>query len=148
MILDNIKYLSNYNGISKNLDNAINFLLNNDLAKMEVGKYDIDGDNVYYLIQEYNTKNRDNGKFEAHHNYIDIQYILDGQEFIGYAPIENLKPLNEYDEKKDKTNLVGEAEMHLIKKGMCAIYFPNDAHMPSVNDENIIVKKAVVKIRV
>ncbi len=148
MILDCIKHIRNYKGISKHMDTAIDFLIENDLSEMNVGKYIIDGDNVYYMIQEYETKNIEDGKFEAHRKYIDIQLVLRGREFIGYAPEASLNPVSDYDAVKDKIILEGKEELHRLDEGMFGIYFPNDGHKPSINDEKAMVKKVVLKVKV
>lgn len=148
MILDNIKNIKNYKGLSENIDTAIDFLLQNNFSDVEVGKYYIDGENVYYMIQEYETKKIEDGKFEVHKKYIDIQYVVKGQELIGYSPVEHLSPIGEYDEVKDKLILKGSEELHSLDEGMFGIYFPNDGHKPSINSSKTKVKKVVVKIKI
>ncbi len=148
MIIDDIKNIKNYLGISRSLDMAINYLTTADFTQLNVGRYEISGTDVYVLIQEYDTKPFDQGKFEAHREYIDIQYVIYGEEYIGYAPLLDLQPVDEYDPEKDKMILKGDAEYHRIKSGMFGIYFPNDGHMPSVNKTATTVKKAVVKVKI
>ena len=59
---------------------AFAFLRDNDLEKLELKRYDLDGNNLYVTISEYNTKNPEDAKFEAHKKYIDIQYVISGSE--------------------------------------------------------------------
>ncbi len=148
MILDNLKNINCYKGISKNMDIAIDYLMNCNFEDSDVGKYDVDGENIYCIIQEYATKAIEDGKFEAHRNYIDIQLVLKGEEYIGYAPVKDLIPIGDYDSNKDKINLSGAGEMHLIKSNMFGIYFPHDGHKPSIHHTETNIKKAVVKIKV
>lgn len=148
MILDQLTNIESYNGISKNLDTAIAYLLKTDLSEFEVGKYEIDGSDVFVMIQEYDTKAVADGALEAHRDYIDIQYIISGSEFIGYAPINTLETVVEYDASKDAMVLKGKCDLSALTAGTFAIYFPQDGHMPGVNDDTNKVKKAVFKVKV
>ena len=78
---------------------------------------------------------------------LDIQLILVGEELIGYAPIRSLSPIGEYDASKDKILLEGKAELHRLRESMFGIYFPEDGHMPSIDNVKTKVKKAVLKIK-
>ena len=147
MILDNIKNIENYKGLSDNFDKAIDYLTKENLDDLEVGKYEICGDDVFVMIQEYETKSIEDGKYEMHKNFIDIQLILSGEELIGYADVDDLTQTNEYNELKDKQNFKGEGQLHSLTKGMFGVYFVGEGHKPSINNSKFNVKKAVVKIK-
>ena len=72
-------------------DKAFTFLKSNDLSKLEIKRYDIDGDNLYAPVSEYLTKNEEDAMFEAHRKYIDIQYVITGSEQMSVAPISMKK---------------------------------------------------------
>jgi YhcH/YjgK/YiaL family protein len=148
MILDKIVNIKNYLGITRNMDTAINYMVNKCFANLETGRHEIDGDSVFLLIQEYETKRIDEGKLESHRKYIDIQYVIEGSELIGYAPIEDLKVVKEYDGDDDFMLFEGAFETHRIENGRFAVYFPHDGHMPTINDCKKKVKKAVFKIQI
>jgi YhcH/YjgK/YiaL family protein len=130
---------------------AFAFLKDNDLTKLELKRYDLDGDNLYVMVSEYNTKNPENARYEAHRKYIDIQYVVSGRELIGIAPLASKDSiLQEYDATKD-------IEFLSVKKGITVqatptkffVFFPEEAHMPGLKEEtNAPVRKAVVKIRI
>ena len=82
MIKDNLKYANLYYGISEGLKQGFEWLKHNSLENMSDGKYNI-SENIYANIQSYETK--DNALYEAHRKYIDIQYMISGEEFIGQA---------------------------------------------------------------
>ena len=87
--------------------------------------------------------------FEAHREYIDLHYIIDGCEDFGYANINTLKPITDYNEKDDYILLQGNENRITLYKGDFAIVFPEDAHIPAMKcDNGIKVKRAVVKIPV
>ncbi len=116
---------------------------------MPVGKYEIDDQNVYAMVQAYNSKPLAEGKWEAHKQYIDIQYVADGIEKIGFAPIGHMKVAQDYDAAKDFMLLEGSGDFVTVRKGTFVILFPGDAHMPGMAvNEPEPVKKVVVKVKV
>lgn len=131
-------------------DKAFNFLKNSDLQNLEVKRHEIDGDNVYAPVSEYLTKNPQDAKFEAHREYIDIQYVISGKELIGIAPASSLKEiLSPYDEVKDVEFMtVTDAVNRNADRGRFFILFPDDLHSPGLKDgENSTVRKVVVKVK-
>jgi len=130
---------------------AFSFLKNNDLSKLELKRYDLDGENLFVLISEYSTKNPEDAKFEAHRKYIDIQYVVSGSELIGIAPITSKDTIiQDYDQEKDlEFFTTTEKKMVNACNSEFFIFFPEDAHMPCVKDKrNEIVRKVVVKVKV
>ena len=146
MVVDNIKNAGLYYNLSKGIEKGLKYLQETDFSKMEPGRYEIDGSNVFALVQHYQTKPLSEGKFEAHRKYIDIQYMSVGLEQIGYALISTLKG-QEYNSDKDFQLLDGNGSMFECSSGTFAILMPEDAHMPGIAvDKQIPVKKVVVKV--
>ena len=130
---------------------AFGFLKNTNLLQLEVKRYDIDGDNLYATISEYNTKNEESANFEAHRKYIDIQYVISGKEIMNIAPLSAVKDvITPYDESKDiEFVTVAKKEDHLASQDNFFIFFPDDAHRPGLKDGvNAPVRKVVIKLRV
>ena len=147
MVVDKLEKYKNYrwNGRMKR---AFKFLLGNDLASLEKGRVDIDGDNIYAMVQSYDSKPLSEGAWEAHRKYADIQVVVSGAEQIGYAEIGSLteKP---YDEEKDFMKLTGEGGFCRMSAGMFMVLYPQDAHMPGLAiGTPVPVTKIVVKVRV
>lgn len=149
MIADNIKNAHFYYNIEENYRIALEFLKNNDLITMPEGKYSIKNDEIYAIVQQYTTKIEAEGKLEAHRKYTDIQYIVSGEEKLGYSNIDNFIPTTDYDEEKDIIFGKGETSFIKAKAGDFLIFTPQDAHMPCICiDEPTFVKKVVIKILV
>ena len=149
MIVDNIKNAGKYFGLSANIAKALKFLQENDMSSKEPGKYEIDGSNVFVLVQKYNSKPLSEGKWEVHRKYTDIQFVADGIEQLGYAYIGNMKPTTEYDPDGDILFLQGEGSMLTCGKGTFIIFEPDDAHMPGIAaGPSAPVSKLVFKVRV
>jgi len=149
MIIDKIENASLYAGISERIKKALNYIQNTDFIKLETGKYDIDGENIYALVNEYETKDAKESFLEGHRNYIDVQFIIDGVEQIGYAALANQIVTKKYDSKDDYLLFNDEHSMISLKKGMFAIFFPNDLHMPGIKiEKSSKVKKVVLKVKI
>ena len=147
MIIDHIGNSKLYTNLGSRIATTFKYLLETDFSKMEPGKYEVDGNNIYAVVQQYETKPAAEGKWEAHRKYIDIQYIADGEELIGYSYIKNLKALGTYDEDKDCLFLEGSGSMLHCKSGMFLLLAPDDAHMPCVAfGAPAKVRKVVMKV--
>lgn len=133
----------------KELNNSVYEFLNKfDPSQYSDGRYELE-DGVYVNIESYTTQFRSERKFESHQKYIDIQYMIDGEELITVCPKNELTISEPYIEEKDivfyGNDLKGED--FLISSGCFLILNPADAHMPCVcvnGRQN--VRKAVFKI--
>lgn len=149
MITDRISEAASYKGISPGIKKALTYIENNDLALLEEGRYNIEGDDLFFLIQGYEPKAIEDGKCEAHRNYIDIQYVIEGSEYMGYGPLEGLKVTEAYDVSKDRLFVEWSGQLIAYDAGMFAVFFPQDAHMPGIKAQGCTyVKKAVFKVKV
>ena len=149
MIKDKLENSENYYSLSKNIRKGLEWLSSNDLINIENGKHIINGDSLYANVQEYETKS--DADYEAHKKYIDIQYIINGNEYIGVSNYDNCKTCKQYDPQKDIEFLtLDEDDKYIeLEEGEFMILFPNDAHKPSINPQKQThVKKAVVKVAV
>jgi len=127
---------------------ALHFLQTTDVLNAAPGTIEIDGKNVYAMIQHYNTKPKAQGVWEAHRKYIDVQYVAQGVELMGYVNLKELKA-GEYNADKDFLLLEGAGNFVQMPAGTFVILTPEDAHIPGVAvDEPQPVKKVVVKVAV
>ena len=100
MVIDDLKNAALYVGMHPRMKDAFRYLQKTDFSKIEPGRYEIDGADLFVLIQHYDPKLREKARWEAHRKYIDVQYVLSGSELFGYAPLERLSSVA-YDEAKD-----------------------------------------------
>ena len=107
MIIDRLEKASLYQGVHKRLATAFDYLQKTDLGKVGPGTYEIEGRKVYVMVQQYDTKLKEKGRWEAHRKYIDVQFVHQGAELFGYANLRDLKE-GPYDEAKDFLSLQGE----------------------------------------
>lgn len=149
MILDKLENADFYKNISENLKKGFEFLENTYLPSLEIGRYDIDGNSVFALVSEYDSKKPEDCRLEAHHIYADIQYIVSGREYIGFDTIGNQAVLSDYNPEKDIVFYTGETTQLSLESGMFAVFFPQDVHRPCMQiDGPEKVKKVVVKVKI
>lgn len=150
MIIDQLHNASLYSSINSRIGNALSFLKGNPISEWPAGRYEIPISGMYLLIQQYNTYKQDKMFWEAHRDHIDVQYIIDGEETMGYAPVSELTVTGDFLDTKDVLVLEGNGKLFFtMQKGDFVVFYPQDAHMPCLTlREPEMVKKAVVKIRV
>ncbi len=145
MILDTLENAAKYAGIRSGLSEAFGFLDQPGLAELETGRYEISGDLVYALVQRCNGKKIEEARLEAHRKYIDIQYVISGEESMGWSPRAHLAPSDQYDEKKDVEFFPDRPEAVIkVPAGSFAVFLPTDAHMPCIGEGSI--HKVVMKV--
>ena len=150
MILDTIDNTHLYTGLHTGFAKAFEILRDLTLSQKEDGRYTVDGDKVYYTIQRYTTRPMSQGKLEAHREYIDIQFLLSGEELLGYAPVKGLTVAEEYNPQKDIAFFDAPKDITKIKlePGLFCILFPDDAHLPCCHlAAPAEARKVVIKIR-
>lgn len=131
-------------------EKAFRFFKNNDLLKLDIKRYDIDGDNLFAMVSEYMTKNEETAQFEAHRKYIDIQYVVSGKEIMNMTPLKTvLEVITPYDATKDIEFItVSQIVGYKATPSNFFIFFPGDAHRPGLKDgENSKVRKIVIKVK-
>lgn len=148
MVFDALYNADLYYGLGERIEKALQFLQDTELDDLQPGRIDIDGDNIFALVQKYTTKDITEGKWETHRRYLDIQYMVRGSESFGFVNIDYLEPTEEYSEEKDIEFLKGEGDFLQLNDEEFVIVFPNDAHMPGIAVEQIEeVFKIVIKVK-
>lgn len=148
MIIDNLENFRNYKFRNRNINKAIEFILNTDFRKKESGKYKIKGDELYYFISQYRTTSELDSIPELHKKYIDIQFLSEGTERIGYAPYSRQKVFKKYNNENDIAFYKSAMSYITLTKGMFAIINTMELHQPGISlKEPEYVKKIVFKVR-
>ncbi len=136
--------------LDERIQEAVEFIEKLNFDEYEKGKYVVN-DDFFFMIQEYDAKEKDVARFEAHKNYVDIQYIVEGKESMEVCSVSIMEVMNPYNPEKDVEHYhdkEGVAKL-VVTKGGYAIFYPTDAHKPGVRvGDNKKVKKIVGKVRV
>lgn len=150
MILDTLSDGHLYRSLDARIAAGLEYLAALDPA-LDTGRYELDGDRLYAVVQQYDTAPATDRRFESHRLYIDIQYIVTGRERILHAPASGLEVETPYLEAKDVAfyrDPVASTSL-LLLPGDFAIFFRNDGHKPGcMAGGREAVKKVVVKVKV
>ncbi len=148
MILDKPHNLALYRQIDPLFGAAFDYLREARVSELPPGRYPVQGTDVYALVQEYPTRPRALGRWEAHRHYFDLHFMASGEELMGVANIADLRSLGDYDAAKDAEHLEGEGVFLTVPEGWFVIFGTEDAHMPCLEPGRpSTVRKIVLKIR-
>ena len=144
MILCPWKDIKKYAALLPGIDEAVEAI--HALKDYAPATYQLSGGNRFFVSAGTTIEP---GVAEAHRKYLDVQYIVKGQEVMGWADLAACKPETEFSEEKDIGMYSGDFTFHTIPAGTCYVAFPEDVHMPGrhldvPNDYvKIVVKLAV-----
>lgn len=147
MIYCKISELPRYISYSVNMKKAIEFIMTHDLNELAFGKTIIDGDKIFINKSRVESKTSDLLKYESHKKYIDIQMDLEGDEtvFINNGTCDCIEPYKEADDYSLYSYCKPDLAVNL-NKNYCAIFFPNEVHMPCIKNKTNSLIKCVVKV--
>ncbi|MDD5371020.1 MAG: YhcH/YjgK/YiaL family protein [Anaerolineaceae bacterium] len=138
--------------IDEKMQKAVEFLRREDLDRLPIGRINLVDDRVYVRVMEYETVPFEALKFEAHRKYIDIHYVVSGQEAIWCLPTQKFASTDAYNVEKDvihgEPRRVEELSKVVLVPGDMVVCYPEDAHAPKgmVGNATEPLKKIVVKI--
>ena len=117
-------------------------------GELPEGKIEIQGESLFAVVMKGFGKPKEDARMETHRRYIDIQYIVEGEDLMGWMPLaESRAPLG-YDEKKEVEFYKDRPACWLnVRQGQFVVFFPADVHAPTANEgqpfTKIVVKVAV-----
>jgi biofilm protein TabA len=136
---------------SQSLQKGFQYLQSTDFSQLEDGKHCIDGINMFAIISRYKPEPKEQRRPEAHQKYIDIQYIISGEEIIAYSHLTaTATVVEDLLAEKDViffSNRGNEIDI-TVSPGMYAVFFPWDIHRPNcMSQPDLAVRKVVLKIK-
>ncbi len=150
MIFDTVENCGMYYGLHENFEKAFDFIKKAENENLPAGKYEIDGKELYAIVQEYYSKNPEDYKFEGHTKYIDIQYVCSGVEEIEVMNIKNASEGEGYIEEREVEFFTAGKNIGkvVVGKGEYGILYPNDIHKPGLmhQGKSVPVRKILVKV--
>ena len=150
MIIDHLSNAKKYFCIHSLFAKAFEYICAQNLATIEAGKYDIDGDNLKAIASSKKgmTPEESAAKFECHDKHIDIQLCINGKEQIGWKPRDTCtQQKGDYNAEKDVVFYTDTPDMYFhLTNNQFAIFFPEDVHAPMIGEDEI--KKMVVKVKI
>jgi biofilm protein TabA len=151
MIYTSLSRVQKYDHLVDKLTKAYDFLSQDSLQDLALGKQLIDGEDIFALVQSYQTVPAEQVKFESHEQYVDLQFIVSGQERMGIADRGKLNIVSPYNPAKDVSLYADPPEYGslVMNAGDLVVLLPEEAHKPKCQcGESQTVKKIVIKIRI
>lgn len=146
MIICPFKDLGRYAPIIPGLEEAMDAVKN--MKEWVPGTIPLSNGNRI-LVQDVTSKSPEGKLCEAHRKYLDVQYIVDGEETVGWAPLDTMTLSGEFTEEKDIGRYAGKVDFIRVAAGYCYVAFPEDAHMPGLHlDQERTYRKLVLKLKV
>ena len=150
MIIGMIKDAARYEVLSGRIAEALKWLQTVDTSVLQEGKNPIRGEDIFCSVHFYDTTGVDARPWEGHRKYIDIHFIIKGEEIIGISPIDAMQIKKDYDAQTDFIEFEGATQQQiLLKEGMFLIAFPEDIHKTAlqvVPGQACAVKKGIIKV--
>ena len=152
MVLTTTEKLGSYSALNPYFAKAFAALKEMAAGEFAKGKHPVDGDNIFINALEYDTKPAENALMEAHQAYIDVMWMVSGEETIGVCPVEEMTEITkEYNPAGDAVlgKLPAGCTYLQMKPGSVCILFPEDGHAPCLDaEEKSHVQKLIAKVRV
>ena len=141
-----------YVTLPKPIRKALEYLKSHDFRTFESGRHVIEEGVSYATVDRYTTRPVKECRPETHEQYVDIQCVVEGEEYLGWCPLSpDLSIAVPYDPEKDIAfyeALVPESNL-VLSEGCYAILYPDDVHRPQTAiDAPSAVTKVVAKVRV
>lgn len=150
MILDELRNAAMYRSLGPGVAAALDYLASTDFRAVLLGRQELDGQRLFASLARYSTKPASDARWEAHRRYLDVQYVVDGEERIGWTPIAPELPIVEpYSAEKDLIFFDAAGPLVELRPGRFAIFAPHDVHAPGLHvlpKEVCEVFKVVVKV--
>jgi biofilm protein TabA len=146
MIIDYLDNLAAGSHLAPRLRQGLDWLRSRDPGALTDGRHEIDGDRLFALVQQYTTRAPAECRWEAHRKYTDIQYVVRGDERMGYTNIAQTREQEPYDAERDVAFFEAGTDFVTVRAGMFTVFAPEDVHAPGCAvGEPSLVRKIVLK---
>ena len=147
MIVSNLQNSHRIEGLHPLFKTLFDYVKTHDLLHEELGRIEIDGDNLFINNVNPSCLEREKQLLELHHDYIDVHILLEGSETIGWKALEDLTTETKPYEKEGDCALYSDTPTIWIdlKPGQFAIVFPEDPHAPVIGEGKI--RKLIAKVK-
>jgi biofilm protein TabA len=147
MIFDRLDQAELYRGLSPGIAHAFDYLRTTNLQHLPLGRVEIDGESLFAIVIDEPTRNRSDCKWESHRRYQDIQYVVDGEEVMGFAALDQMSVAEPFENGSDYAFYNGEGQYVTVGAGWFTLFMPHDVHRPSMAvNMPARVRKVVIKV--
>ena len=136
MIVDHIEHAALYYSLGPRIAAALTYLAQTDFSLLPDGRCELDGDRLFAIVQRYRTKPAADARWEAHRQYVDVQYVAAGVERMGWAALyDGMTLAVPYDPVKDVVFFDAAGQFFDVPAGRFVIFAPHDVHAPGLRPE-------------
>ena len=148
MILTNLQSTDRIENLHPLFKKLFDYVKTHDLLKAPLGRIVLDGDNLFINNDEAICRSVDEQVMEIHRKYIDVQSVLEGEESVGWKPLNEIQHISKaYDEVLDFELSDDKPSTYFhVTPGQIYILFPEDPHAPIIGEGKI--RKAIGKVKV
>ena len=153
MVIDTLQHEETYMRLGKGIETALRFFQSyqDDGADLPA-KTILDGENIFVNGVNYTSEAKPRGQLEAHRKYIDVMYVVEGEERFYYKPFSECAHVTmPYSAEKEcaLAQIDADAAQVRFSAGQFLIFFPQDAHLAAqLWDEPCKVRKFIAKVAV
>ena len=146
MIIDTLDDARRYFPLHPLFHRAFETLRRDDLSSLGAGKHHIEGDRLYLVIALDEGTGCECAVLEAHRKYIDIQFVIEGTDVIGWKPVRECTDVSRPYDASNDVELYGGKPLswNPVSGSAFAVYFPGDAHAPLGGTGRL--RRAIVKV--
>ena len=152
MIFDTIENAKQYLNVNPDICQMLQAMQAYTPDNYPGGRVDLDGDRLYMNLSSYETRAVETKRSEAHRKYIDVMYMVEGEEIIYVKPTSRLENISmEYNEEKEALLADTDQDVTAVRMtpGCFVVLFPQDAHTPGCHAQGpVTVKKIIGKVRI
>lgn len=148
MVFDKNENLSRY--ISKKDATAILKFLKSVTSETKLGKYELDGERLFAIVTELQTRDKEAAILEAHNLYLDFHFPLNVPEKNQFYHRGDMIEKVAYDKKCEAALYHFPAKKNelILNPGYFTLYFTDDAHAPSLAvGKPKMLRKVIVKLK-
>lgn len=149
MILGDVRSLS-VTGLHPVLEEALTLALTARPQEQAPGRVELRGDDIFMNVMQFATQSSTEKKAEQHEQYIDIQWLLTGEERIQFGVADSARQCEEMHVEEDYQlcREIADCQTITLRPGMFAVFMPGEPHKPGCSvGEPQEIKKVVVKVR-
>lgn len=148
MIVSNLQNSGRIESLHPQFKPLFDYVKTHDLLHAELGRIDIDGDDLFIMNINPECVPLDKQVLEVHRIYIDVHILLEGTERIGWKAIEDVKQeIKPYDKEGDCALYADPSTTWVdLLPGQFMIVYPEDPHAPVVGAGNI--RKLIAKVKI
>lgn len=148
MIIDHLTRYRYYLHVAPQLQSGFDFLQRPDLNSLPDGRHDIAGDELFAIVARGQGRGRAAAPLEYHRRYIDIQYVVAGEDDIGWLATDACQLVREPYQSSNDIGFFNDMPQAWLRlqPGYFTIFLPSDAHAPLAGTES--VHKVVIKVAV